>query len=208
MAEPEMKRQDNPLLKRSDKGPDVTEAQDLLNRTGAILDPDGDFGGGTEDAVREFQAINGIPVTGIVDSITWRCPRGLPQPSRDRFRPVRWLHRPGSQQPPLPNGRKPHRGWCQWRPSELATISLSAFEADWAGLLTGPRFCSEEVDGVRGDAATAGPSALAGAPHSWMAAWTVFIGDRFSKCGRYAQSVLSIRGDAAVVPRRAGESGV
>ena len=83
MAEPEMKRQDNPVLKRSDKGPDVTEAQNLLNRTGAILDPDGDFGGSTEDAVREFQAASNIPVTGIVDAVMWKSLRALPEPSRD-----------------------------------------------------------------------------------------------------------------------------
>ena len=46
----------DPLLKLHDKGTDVIEAQGLLNRNGAILDPDGDFGKGTETAVREFQA--------------------------------------------------------------------------------------------------------------------------------------------------------
>jgi hypothetical protein len=77
MAEPEMKRQDSPVLKRGDKSPDVQEAQGLLNRNGAILDPDGDFGGESADAVREFQAGRGIPVTGIVDAVTWRGLRAL-----------------------------------------------------------------------------------------------------------------------------------
>jgi peptidoglycan hydrolase-like protein with peptidoglycan-binding domain len=58
------------VLKRSDKGADVIEAQGLLNRFGAILDPDGDYGGGTEAAVREFQTASGLPVTGTIDADT------------------------------------------------------------------------------------------------------------------------------------------
>ena len=41
------------VLKLHDNGADVIEAQGLLNRAGAILEPDGDYGGGTEAAVRD-----------------------------------------------------------------------------------------------------------------------------------------------------------
>jgi len=182
MAEPEMKRQDNPLLKRSDKGPDVTEAQNLLNRTGAILDPDGNFGGATEDAVREFQAMNGIPVTGVMDSVTWRRLRGLSEPSRDiPARAVAFIGREEvssrryyelKKSPAWPGG------------ASGVTIGVgydlgyqAAFEADWAGLLTGPQIAAlKQWVGIRGDAAAAGPVALSGISIPWMAAWTVFIG--------------------------------
>src|SRR6185295_3750266 len=73
----------DPLLKLHDKGPDVIAAQGLLNRNGAILDPDGDFGKSTETAVREFQATAGLPNSGIMDAATWRRLRHLPEPSPD-----------------------------------------------------------------------------------------------------------------------------
>src|SRR5690349_15577713 len=78
----------DPTLKRGDKGPDVARAQDLLNRAGAILDPDGDFGGGTARAVREFRAANalpgpGLPGTEIIDAPLWALLNALPEPSPD-----------------------------------------------------------------------------------------------------------------------------
>ena len=66
-------------------GSKVIEAQALLNRNGAILDADGDFGGGTEAAVREFQAavVPSLSVTGVIDGATWQALRALPEPSSD-----------------------------------------------------------------------------------------------------------------------------
>src|SRR5262245_27450735 len=72
-----------PELKRKDKNSNVMEAQELLNRSGAILEADGDFGGGTEDAVREFQSDAGLPATGTIDEATWRRLRELREPSPD-----------------------------------------------------------------------------------------------------------------------------
>jgi len=182
MAEPEMKRQDNPVLKRNDKGPDVTNAQSLLNRNGAIIDPDGDFGGGTEDAVREFQAIRGIPVTGIIDSVTWKGLRALSEPSRDiPARAVSFIGREEvgsrrlydmSQRPTWPGG------------ASGVTIGVgydlgyqTTFDADWAGLLIAPQLAAlRKWVGLRGQAAAAGPAALVDITIPWNAAWTVFIG--------------------------------
>jgi peptidoglycan hydrolase-like protein with peptidoglycan-binding domain len=47
----------DPVSKLNDRGTDVFEAQELLNRNGAILDADGVFGGETEKAVREFRRL-------------------------------------------------------------------------------------------------------------------------------------------------------
>src|SRR6266699_2949825 len=71
------------LLKLRDKGRDVITAQELLNRSGAILDPDGDFGIATEGAVREFQDAAGLPDGGVIDAATWRKLRRLPAPSTE-----------------------------------------------------------------------------------------------------------------------------
>jgi len=49
-----------PVLRRPRKHKTVKELQDLLNRIGALLDVDGDFGPGTERAVREAQEIAGF----------------------------------------------------------------------------------------------------------------------------------------------------
>src|SRR5438094_3175498 len=71
------------LLKQGDKGRDVITSQELLNRSGAILDPDGDFGMVTEGAVREFQEAADLPDTGVIDAATWRKLRRLPEPSSE-----------------------------------------------------------------------------------------------------------------------------
>ncbi len=182
MAEPEMKRQDSPVLKRGDKSPDVMEAQELLNRNGAILDPDGDFGGGTEDAVREFQAARGIPLTGIIDTLAWRELRALPEPSRDiPTRAVAFIGREevGSRRLYEMNSRPTWPGGASG-----VTIGIgydlgyqATFEADWAGLLTASQMAAlKQWIGIRGSGAAAGPAALAGIAIPWSGAWTVFIG--------------------------------
>lgn len=51
-------------------GPEVRALQETLNRHGAALTLDGDFGGGTERAVRAFQAANDLSIDGIVGEDT------------------------------------------------------------------------------------------------------------------------------------------
>ncbi len=58
-------------LKLLDTGDDVRIAQDLLNRAGAIIDDDGQFGGGTDRAVREFRHAHGMSDTGAIDDALW-----------------------------------------------------------------------------------------------------------------------------------------
>src|SRR6266478_1039219 len=70
-------------LKLLDTGDDVRIAQDLLNRAGAIIDDDGQFGGGTDRAVREFRHAHGMSDTGAIDDALWTLLRSLPEPSPD-----------------------------------------------------------------------------------------------------------------------------
>ena len=68
----------NPTLKRKDKGESVTRLQSLLNRVGAMLNADGDFGLATETGVKYAQDFAGQAVTGIADQLLWDWL--LPQP--------------------------------------------------------------------------------------------------------------------------------
>src|ERR1035438_10616154 len=52
-------------LRRGDKLPSVGVLQKLLNRTGASLVPDGEFGQKTETAVRVFQRAHRLNPDGI-----------------------------------------------------------------------------------------------------------------------------------------------
>lgn len=60
----------NAVISRGSQGAEVREIQERLLALGYDLGKwgaDGDFGSATESAVKEFQANNGLPVTGIVD---------------------------------------------------------------------------------------------------------------------------------------------
>jgi hypothetical protein len=60
-----------PLLRKGDKLPSVGVLQKLLNRTGATLKVDGDFGGRTEHALKGFQAARQLTPNGVVGATTW-----------------------------------------------------------------------------------------------------------------------------------------
>ncbi len=57
-------------LKIRDQGEQVKILQQLLNDHGYKLEPDGNFGSGTDKAVRDFQKREGITVDGIVGTTT------------------------------------------------------------------------------------------------------------------------------------------
>lgn len=61
-----------PLLRRGAKGQAVKELQAYMNGYGYTLALDGDFGGGTEAAVKSFQKARGLAVDGIVGVNTKR----------------------------------------------------------------------------------------------------------------------------------------
>ncbi|RJX32407.1 MAG: hypothetical protein C4531_06490 [Desulfurivibrio sp.] len=73
----------HPTLQRPSRHETVPELQDLLNRIGALLDLDGDFGQATERAVLEAQRLAGLPVTGVADQQTWDWLTAQPLPSPD-----------------------------------------------------------------------------------------------------------------------------
>lgn len=52
------------ILRRGDKGDDVKALQELLNKIGYDLTVDGDYGRGTQNAVRDFQRKNGLSADG------------------------------------------------------------------------------------------------------------------------------------------------
>lgn len=61
----------HPQLERGSQGRSVRQLQEALVEQGWDIDVDGDFGPGTEEAVREFQDQNGLDVDGIVGPNTW-----------------------------------------------------------------------------------------------------------------------------------------
>jgi len=70
----------NPSLRRGDKGEDVFRLQSFLNRVGAMLNADGDFGLATDRGVRYAQDFASQPVTGIADFSLWSWLESKPEP--------------------------------------------------------------------------------------------------------------------------------
>ena len=70
-------------LRRGSTGSKVKEVQQALMRTGLVLlgGADGIFGPATESALKLFQKVNGLRITGVVDDATAGCTG-----SRRRFR--------------------------------------------------------------------------------------------------------------------------
>ena len=71
-----------PILKRGDKGDDVIYLQSQLNKTGAMLSIDGDFGPATEIGFIYAQDIAGQNKTKIVENIFWEWIEKYPKPSK------------------------------------------------------------------------------------------------------------------------------
>lgn len=63
----------DPILVKGNKGKDVERLQKLLNRAGAKLEPDSDFGDKTERAVKAFQRNHKLTVDGKVGPQTWEA---------------------------------------------------------------------------------------------------------------------------------------
>jgi peptidoglycan hydrolase-like protein with peptidoglycan-binding domain len=135
-------------------GDAVKQAQRALRRTpDATLVVDGSFGPKTEAATKEFQAAEGLPVTGTVDSATWNAlPDGSPMPALrqgsqgDAVRSLQQVLTLGAAGlwETTPQGTDGHFG-------ANTEASVRAFQ-DWAGI---------PVDGVVGQQTwTAQPLAL------------------------------------------------
>ena len=61
-------------IKVGDSGGPVRDIQDRLFSLDHSFDPDprGEFGTGTETAVRSFQNVATLPTSGEIDELTWR----------------------------------------------------------------------------------------------------------------------------------------
>ena len=67
-------------LKVGDQGSEVAEVQGQLMVLGYDVVADGDFGAATADALREFQALNGMQANGFIDSQTYMALLGKDMP--------------------------------------------------------------------------------------------------------------------------------
>lgn len=68
------------MLRLNSYGAAVYELQQMLNKTGAKLVPDGEFGSKTQAAVMQFQRNNRLTADGIVGSLTWAKLREIVEP--------------------------------------------------------------------------------------------------------------------------------
>lgn len=160
----------------------VIEMQSLLDRDGALLEIDGEFGHGTLLAVREFQTYAGLPVTGRVDAATLGALRALPEASPDvPIKGVTFIAREevGSRayydshcaRPDYPGG------------ASGVTIGVGydlgyqgAFAADWAGVLLPDQI--RRLQGclrLTGSAARMAIDAVSDIVIPWRSAWAVFL---------------------------------
>lgn len=62
-----------PLLRRGDAGDQVAALQAMLAAQGFAVPADGDFGGATDAAVRQFQTRQGLQADGVVGPGTWQA---------------------------------------------------------------------------------------------------------------------------------------
>ena len=60
-----------PVVRPGSSGSTVRILQQLLNFKGFNLEVNGEFNSCTQDAVKEFQQMKSLAMTGIVDTQTW-----------------------------------------------------------------------------------------------------------------------------------------
>ena len=86
-----------PIIKLGSKGSDVKKAQQLLIAKGyscGTAGADGDFGAGTYNAVKKFQADNGLEADGIVGANTWAALLKTEQPKPEQTEPDKEPEKP------------------------------------------------------------------------------------------------------------------
>jgi peptidoglycan hydrolase-like protein with peptidoglycan-binding domain len=193
-----------PLLQRGANGAEVKALQDLLNRGGALLALDGDFGPGTEAAVKEAQAAAGLPASGIADAATWN-----------------WLDAQPAPSPVIPTeavtfivheevgGRRFYDDHCARPhfPGEASGVTIGVgydlrfqeprdFEADWAGILTPQAMAALRPHLGRPGSADA-VAALGDLRIAFPDAWKVFVKRALP---RGIQQTMNCYGDLSQLP--------
>ena len=86
-----------PTIKLGSKGSEVKKAQQLLIAKGyscGTAGADGDFGAGTYNAVKKFQADNGLEADGIVGAKTWAALLKTEQPKPEQTEPDKEPEKP------------------------------------------------------------------------------------------------------------------
>ncbi len=191
-------------LQRGAQGADVERLQHLLNRIGALIRVDGDFGRGTESAVQEAQMLAGLPVTGIADAETWVWLESRPEPSR--VLPTESVgfivgEEVGSRKFYDRHVARPHF------PGEASGVTIGVgydlrfqeaadFEADWAGILTAEQMASLRPHlGKKGSAEAV--AAMADLNIPFQAAWSVFVKRALP---RSVEQTASCYGDLSGLP--------
>ena len=169
-------------LQRGARGAEAEVLQDLMNRIGALLVCDGDFGPGTEAAVKEAQDIAGLPVTGIADAATWDWLESQPEPSdvipteavtfivREEVGSRKYY----DQHVAIPHFPGVESGVTIGVGYDLRFQEPADFEADWAGILTPSEMAALRPHiGRKGSAEAV--AALRQLRIAFPAAWQVFV---------------------------------
>jgi hypothetical protein len=154
----------------------ILEAQELLNRNGAMLDTDGIFGRATAFALREFQAERNL------SDVTMAALRRLPEPSRYiPCRVVTFICREEVRSREFYEAKA-----CRpVRPGFSSGVTIGVgydlgyqfnFEKDWSGVLTPAQIAALRLwVGKSGPAVDVAIPQLANVVIPWRASWTVFI---------------------------------
>jgi hypothetical protein len=168
-----------PLLAAGDSGAGVQQAQQLLNREGALLADDGKFGPATATAVRACQSRHGLKVTGMLDRATWTTILAIPDPCPAiDIRAASFIAQEEVGSLELYNEQYT---WPHWPGGQSGvTIGVGydlrfvvSLQGDWGSHLDDGRLAmlNAWVGQPGSDDAIA---ALAGISVSWQSAWMVF----------------------------------
>jgi murein L,D-transpeptidase YcbB/YkuD len=111
----------DPVLRLNNYGAAVFELQQMLNKTGANVVTDGQFGGKTQAAVMQFQRKHRLTVDGIVGNLTWAKLREIVDP--------RYLWQMFDAYNPNDNPQQiPALDWLQNR---ISSKTLTEFSRRW-----------------------------------------------------------------------------
>ena len=194
-----------PKLTQGSKGKDVSALQALLNKVGAMLRVDGDYGPGTTAAIRYAQEVARQKVTGIADAALWDFLQQQPKP----FAPLDTngvafiaLEETGglayyqrvTRFPHYPGGKS---GITIGVGYDLRFHTADEFYSDWSDYL--PKATLQELQkdiGKQGSAARAEALKALGIEVPFYAAWQVFV--RKTLPGFYKKTLIAYPSLAAL----------
>jgi len=171
-----------PRLTRGAKGAEVRRLQDQLNKTGALLELDGDFGRGTLRALHRCQALASRPQSDATDADIWRWLESQPPPSAElSCEAVTFVAREevGSREYYDSHVHRPHF------PGEKSGVTIgvgydlkfrdaAAFTADWGGELD-QQVLQQLSPHLRLPGSAAAVAGLAAISIPFESAWRVFL---------------------------------